>query len=334
MATTANTKGFANVAEMAHELDNLGEFSKAPALRWYRMLKMLPTPASFRWRMVLLAIFCSSTPLIVLAGYLFIFSSAEPVNLWLIGSVALATLSAFFFLLIGLQACFEPMQEVRHALRGYLESGRLPNLPTSENDEPGLMMRDTQSALMKLHRSMHEIKELTLRDELTGLHNRRYLDEQLPSLIDQGARYGQTLIAVMIDIDGLKKVNDTWGHEAGDALLRFVSSLLLENTRRSDLVVRRSSDEFLLIMPQTSLVRARSVCRRIQTRCASAEWPVEVEGIPLSLSMGMASTAPGIKMVQLLEEADHQLYRAKALGKGWLFPQANELTGMPSRKSA
>jgi diguanylate cyclase (GGDEF)-like protein len=98
-----------------------------------------------------------------------------------------------------------------------------------------------------------ELAEQTVRDPLTGLYNRRFFDEALAQNIETARRYGRDLSLVLFDLDRFKTVNDTCGHEAGDAVLKTFAQLLLETARKADIVCRIGGDEFAVILPETGL---------------------------------------------------------------------------------
>ena len=159
---------------------------------------------------------------------------------------------------------------------------------------------------------------LALTDGLTGLYNRRYLAAHLDGLfagIGEGAQ-GPALL--LFDIDWFKRVNDTQGHAAGDAVLKEVASRILRRVRGFDLVARYGGEEFVVVLPETPLPVAMVVAERL--RSAVAEKPIEVGappvGLPITISIGVAMTR-GVEETPetLLHRADEALYAAKAAGR-------------------
>ncbi len=150
-------------------------------------------------------------------------------------------------------------------------------------------------------------------DGLTGLHNRHFLAEQIRLMHSLAARHGQPYSVVAIDVDGLKRVNDTYGHEQGDLALRGLANTLRRTVRSSDVGVRTGGDEFLVLMPQSTLDEARIAAERVREA-------VDVQGradprIAITVSAGVASWRPGRSAEQVLEAADLMLYAAKRAGK-------------------
>jgi diguanylate cyclase (GGDEF)-like protein len=167
-------------------------------------------------------------------------------------------------------------------------------------------------------------------DGLTGLSNRHFLQAQLRILQSLAARHGESYAAVAIDVDGLKQVNDTFGHEMGDLALRGFANVLKRTIRQHDVGVRTGGDEFLVLVPRGGLDDARVVAERVRVA-------VEAQGrtephTAITVSAGVAAWRPGRTAEQVLEAADAMLYAAKRAGKDRVMveaPAAAE-TGTPS----
>ncbi len=156
-------------------------------------------------------------------------------------------------------------------------------------------------------------------DQLTGLHNRRALNELLPLEMARAKRYRLPLALMMIDLDDFKEINDTHGHVIGDAVLAKIGKILRENTRTSDTAVRYGGDEFLVIMPHTNGRQAVVVAEKILAKAADAELSLpDGNRLTASLTIGLGIfPRPGVDSEkELLETADQNLYRAKLAGKG------------------
>lgn len=152
------------------------------------------------------------------------------------------------------------------------------------------------------------------RDPLTGLGNRRLLESRMPALVREAERSGQPLTLALIDADNFKSVNDVHGHEIGDRVLQALASMLQENTRGSDLLLRYGGEEFLVLFPDTVADRAFEVCERLRERVEQYPWQDLAPGLEVTLSIGLASTPPHACDL-LIAKADSAMYRAKHLGR-------------------
>jgi len=175
----------------------------------------------------------------------------------------------------------------------------------------------------KLIVQMHEIQSLqsnlrdqVIRDPLTGLYNRRYVSETLDRELDRAGREGYPVSLVMIDIDAFKEVNDTYGHYAGDLVLKHLALHLTRHTRQSDLVCRLGGDEFLLIFPNLPTTIAFE--RADQCRSSFQESGTMLDQIEIrkTISAGIATfPVHGVTSQEVLTAADRSLYTAKANGR-------------------
>lgn len=163
-----------------------------------------------------------------------------------------------------------------------------------------------------------ELRQQAIHDPLTGLFNRRYLDEVLPRELDVAQRRNSSLCIVMLDIDGFKQFNDRLGHGAGDALLREFSHMMRNHLRKSDIVCRYGGDEFVVIMPDSSIHDTQDRVDRIRVLLKTLP-KIQTNGkIPgiISLSAGMAFMPEhGTTEIELLRAADKAMYTAKKSGR-------------------
>jgi diguanylate cyclase (GGDEF)-like protein len=162
-----------------------------------------------------------------------------------------------------------------------------------------------------------QLRQLAMRDPLTGLGNRRFLEENFDQLIKSALNSGTPVACVAIDMDNFKKINDTLGHKAGDDLLIFLSTLIRGSLREDDFSVRLGGDEFVVVLPGCSLSRATQFAQQLITLFRQNSKAVHASDIPVSLSIGIATLSSGIDSSQgLLSQADDNLYSAKRAGKG------------------
>lgn len=168
-----------------------------------------------------------------------------------------------------------------------------------------------------LRRAHEQLRIQATTDALTGLANRRLFEELLAARLEEAARYGRPLAVLLLDLDGFKKVNDTYGHAAGDAVLVAVAGALRRGLRRSDLPARLAGDEFVALLPETDGRRALALAERVCAEVAALAVQVDGAVIHPSASVGAASTngRDASDPAALLAEADGAAYAAKAAGK-------------------
>jgi len=165
---------------------------------------------------------------------------------------------------------------------------------------------------------INALVELSSRDALTGLANRRAFDVALEREIDRVARSGEPALLLTLDIDHFKRVNDSFGHNAGDQVIKAVATALLDSVRPMDLVARVGGEEFAIILPNCAAAFGETVAERVRRRVE--RMPVQVgpgQQITVSVSIGGAFAPQWVRSTPKLwiERADQQLYRAKAQGR-------------------
>jgi diguanylate cyclase (GGDEF)-like protein len=165
-------------------------------------------------------------------------------------------------------------------------------------------------------------RELALQDELTGLANRRALEQMLANEVDRAQRHGRPLAILMADIDRFKSINDTYGHRAGDEVLRELSRLLAEKLRSIDRAARYGGEEFFVLMPDTPVDEARRVAERVRSAVEEHTFVVDPEddepaiGLRITVSIGVSGLPEDAESLEgLVEVADRALYEAKRRGR-------------------
>jgi len=162
----------------------------------------------------------------------------------------------------------------------------------------------------------HEIIfQMTITDGLTGVCNRKQLDQLLTADLTQAQRHGRPLSIVMMDIDYFKRINDQYGHLAGDTVLRSVASLLQKRLRAHDRLGRYGGEEFCLILPETPLDKAVQFAEELRALVANSEFSTDTHKLSVTLSLGVATYTPGMTSVQLYQRADELMYAAKQDGR-------------------
>jgi two-component system cell cycle response regulator len=167
--------------------------------------------------------------------------------------------------------------------------------------------------------------ELAVTDQLTGLHNRRYMTGQLDALVKRASLGGDPVAALLIDIDHFKKINDGYGHDVGDDVLQEFAVRLASNVRAIDLPCRYGGEEFVVVMPDTKLEDAERIAERIRLHVAGSPFRVKggTELLTVTISIGVAATlGADDKPEALLKRADEGVYEAKALGRNKVITRA------------
>lgn len=167
--------------------------------------------------------------------------------------------------------------------------------------------------------------ELAVTDQLTGLHNRRYMVGQLEALVKRATLGGDPVACLLIDIDHFKKINDGYGHDVGDEVLREFAVRLASNVRAIDLPCRYGGEEFVVVMPDTKIEDAERIAERIRLHVAGSPFRVMngSELLTVTISIGVAATlGAGDKPETLLKRADEAVYEAKASGRNKVIARA------------
>jgi len=171
--------------------------------------------------------------------------------------------------------------------------------------------------LQRVTRLKNKYKEQATHDLLTGLYNRQFLYEYFEIELNRAKRKNLNISIIMLDIDFFKNFNDTYGHECGDQILQSISNLLNQNIRKSDIACRYGGEEFVILMPETTLEAAREVAEKLRKAIKSISLFRESETVKnITLSFGVSSfPRNGLTRMKIIESADKALYRAKREGR-------------------
>ena len=167
---------------------------------------------------------------------------------------------------------------------------------------------------IRLEQALKIINELAIRDELTGSHNRRHLIRLIESEKERTARVGNLFCLCLLDIDHFKRINDTYGHQAGDSVLREFAATVQRQIRDSDSFGRYGGEEFLLMLPETSIDEALALAERVRASIAALGFP-ELPDLAVTVSIGVAEFRVDEPIAQTVARADEALYQAKASGR-------------------
>jgi len=180
-------------------------------------------------------------------------------------------------------------------------------------------MRKKEPSKKALALVFNDLYTLATKDQLTGVFNRRSLEEALGREVIRAIRHNLPLSAIMLDIDNFKEYNDKYGHFQGDNALKTVTRVVELNTRGDDFVARYGGEEFIVILPNTKITQAAKLAERIRTKVASAIISATREDLPkgfekVTVSIGVAQLSEG-GVKEMLDGADQALYEAKRQGK-------------------
>jgi diguanylate cyclase (GGDEF)-like protein len=176
---------------------------------------------------------------------------------------------------------------------------------------------------------MEEVSRRARTDALTGLANRRAFDEQLEQLVAHADRFGHSVSLILADVDHFKQVNDTWGHEAGDMVLKGIAKTMQDAVRAVDVCARFGGEEIAILLPQTTLGGAVELADRLRKAVAAKPFGALGEEIPVTVSCGVACYPEGVITKEaLFAAADRALYEAKSAGRNCVKSASAKPTGV------
>jgi len=195
-------------------------------------------------------------------------------------------------------------------------------------DFEGRMIRISRHLGVSIHNTIlyEKVKDLSMRDSMTGLYNFRHFLETLRLEVERARRYDEPLSCIMVDIDNFKSVNDSFGHQIGDEVLKELARSISYSVRASDIPARYGGDEFIIILPKTDKELAMKLAARLMKLFSGKpiRVPHDNKGIKVTLSMGIAAFPEDTSdMDELMKMADDALYRAKNQGKNRIVSYAS-----------
>lgn len=176
-------------------------------------------------------------------------------------------------------------------------------------------MRNDNSALISSHNQRAQYEHQATVDALTGVHNRRWMNDAFPRVLHRCALNKQHSAVMVLDIDHFKQVNDNYGHLVGDAALKSLADIMQHNLRPHDLLVRYGGEEFAILLPDTALEEARSIAERLRKMVAANEVVSHGVAFKITVSSGIAPIDDVGELESSFAQADQALYRAKEGGR-------------------
>jgi diguanylate cyclase (GGDEF)-like protein len=185
------------------------------------------------------------------------------------------------------------------------------------NDQDLRALTETVALSLANLRLREKLRNQSIRDPLTGLFNRRYLEESLELECSRAERSKQPITVVMVDVDHFKRFNDTFGHDAGDLVLKNIGELLRRSIRQGDVACRYGGEEFMLVFPGTSASEAVDVAERVREGARRLEIVYRNQALGrITVSLGVAAyPLAGETPAELIDAADQTLYAAKNAGR-------------------
>lgn len=236
----------------------------------------------------------------------------------LAAALGLVGLFLLIFLILLRQHLIHPLQVIDRTLSTLNVDSPPPVFVPSAMSE----IQAVEEAIGELHASLLEnetarvsLELLANQDGLTGLYNRRHFMSLAEAEVVRAQRYQRSVVVGMADLDNFKKLNDTYGHAAGDAVLRALAALMRDSVRQSDLVCRYGGEEFAFVFPESSLAEAHVLSERFRRRCASFDILLpDGREVCVTTSIGLADASES-SLEDALRRADAALYEAKRLGR-------------------
>jgi diguanylate cyclase (GGDEF)-like protein len=207
---------------------------------------------------------------------------------------------------------------VKDQVVGFLSLNSItPNFFSSDQSEPLKAFASQAAVAIRNARLYEQVQRVAITDELTGLFNRRGLMQLGEREVERALRFLRPLCAIMFDIDHFKRINDTYGHPAGDRVLRALAVLCRQDVRSVDIIARYGGEEFVVLLPEANLVSAIQVAERLRDSIEKLCVPIDSgEEICLTVSVGVTEISPDtLDLAALIQRADQAQYNAKQTGR-------------------
>jgi diguanylate cyclase (GGDEF)-like protein len=221
-----------------------------------------------------------------------------------------------------LSQVYEAQGELTEALACIRRAGDIEQRLRTEETESRARALAARRRLEAARLETERYKRLAMEDSLTGLANRRQLDERLEALMREARRSGAAVTVALADVDHFKGINDRFSHAVGDEVLRCVGEILRAHCRLGDLAGRYGGEEFMLVFRHLDMKAATDICERVRRAVEGWDWKSIHPQLRVTLSMGLASSASFDNPQGVLDAADHWLYEAKHHGRNQIQPVA------------
>ncbi|MDP5069647.1 MAG: GGDEF domain-containing protein, partial [Congregibacter sp.] len=213
----------------------------------------------------------------------------------------------------------QSLEGIRKGLSDFIEKDAERFLSSeARNEELRTRLQKMEDETRELQQKLDRNREKLMRDTLTGAHSRLAYDEMLAQEMSRFRRYQETFCLVMLDIDFFKRVNDSYGHAAGDKALQLVASIVSERIRESDYLFRVGGEEFVLLLPRTQLDAAVPLIETIRLAVGDSGFHYENKPVQITLSAGLTPVHQEDTPETLFARADDAMYRAKKAGRNRL----------------
>ncbi|WP_084043352.1 sensor domain-containing diguanylate cyclase [Lebetimonas sp. JS138] len=215
---------------------------------------------------------------------------------------------------------------VREIVNGNVENIKKAEYPFKEFAEIKENIENlTKNALYKKNKELQELnallKKMALTDKLTGLYNRYKFNEELKKEIERFKRYKNPFCLIMFDIDNFKQLNDTYGHDMGDKVLKEIAKITTQTIRKTDIASRWGGEEFMIICPNTFLKEGIQTAQRLRKKIESHNFGIDRK---VTISVGISEyNDENIRLYEFLKDVDDKLYQAKKMGKNTVVYQIN-----------
>lgn len=298
-------------------------------MRLYSATQRLPWPTSYVGKILLICFLGTHVPLIALLVWALTATRVQvPIEVFAV--VLIATLLGTAMTLYALASMLKPITRSASALQAYTHRKEQPRLPTRFSDEAGQLMSNVQNTLVQLDERLDEISRIATTDTLTGVCNRRWMNDVGIPGFERAQRERETISLLVIDLDEFKSVNDEWGHSIGDQVLIAIADGIREAVRECDQVVRVGGDEFCVFLPGVEGSAVTRIAERVKEEARLAVHALPIDRV-VTISIGAATNnANDRTFMDVYRRADRHLYTVKEGGRNAVLADRHA----PSRPSS